>query len=499
MDKVGKKPPAKVVENREGFLDEELDRVYLDCDALRGPAGPQGERGRRGRTGEQGVPGPRGPRGPAVPGPAGRDGKDGKSIQGRQGEPGPVGPRGPRGDTGPMPRHKWAGTKLSFENPDGSYGPAVNLKGDTGARGMSGGGGGRGTKNERNVLNPSDDQNPAHTVGTPTNRWGGVAARLGIFVGSSYGAIPGAINYTPGAGTIEYDAAQTGLMAGNLVEEGSGESTISLGAAGSGRWKGAAVFGSATTIDAGDATLSCSGGGSVAIGTTYSYGAGSSILDNDGFGSLAVGYSWGAGDSTLDHGASGGLTAAYVFGPGTQHVRNWGGGGFLAGYCSTWIAGNTSRIFNDAGGGFVAGHIRNGGGSGNTARLSTSGSAYGAFVQGSVYAYGSGYTGEIIATGPGAFAQGYVKAYGGSAAIQATAAGAFAVGYAYQTNIIASAANAVQFGPGTNALANSLQVGSAGIRLKGTSGAPGTPQNGDMWVNGGFVYIRSNGVSVQIT
>lgn len=37
-----------------------------------------------------------------------------------------------KGDKGDKPRHKWTGTSLSFENPDGSWGSPVNLKGEEG-------------------------------------------------------------------------------------------------------------------------------------------------------------------------------------------------------------------------------------------------------------------------------------------------------------------------------------------------------------------------------
>ncbi|MDP3106958.1 hypothetical protein [Hydrogenophaga sp.] len=78
--------------------------------------GPQGERGLpggRGATGEPGAPGADG-------------------AQGLQGEQGPPGPQGPKGD---KPDHQWDGTALKFEKPDGTWGPAVDLKGAPGRRG----------------------------------------------------------------------------------------------------------------------------------------------------------------------------------------------------------------------------------------------------------------------------------------------------------------------------------------------------------------------------
>lgn len=74
--------------------------------------GPKGERGERGERGEKGI-GERGPRGP-------------------QGEIGPI---------GPMPDHQWDGTRLRFEEPDGTWGKYVDLQGRPG-QSFSGGGGG---------------------------------------------------------------------------------------------------------------------------------------------------------------------------------------------------------------------------------------------------------------------------------------------------------------------------------------------------------------------
>ena len=81
-----------------------------------GPRGPQGEQGPRGLQGES-IVGPKG-----------------DSIQGPRGET-VVGP------PGPAPAHKWNGTKLQFETPDGGWGEAVDLKGAPGKAGAGGGGG----------------------------------------------------------------------------------------------------------------------------------------------------------------------------------------------------------------------------------------------------------------------------------------------------------------------------------------------------------------------
>ena len=45
-----------------------------------------------------------------------------------------TGQQGEKGDTGPMPNHDWSGTALRFQNPDGTWGNRVDLKGEPGNR-----------------------------------------------------------------------------------------------------------------------------------------------------------------------------------------------------------------------------------------------------------------------------------------------------------------------------------------------------------------------------
>ena len=140
-----------------------------------GPAGPQGLQGVAGATGPQGPQGIAGPQGPTGnagtsmlsgsinPATEGNDGDfyintststlfgpksagawpAGVSLIGAQGLTGPAGPQGlqgisgPQGPMGTVPGHEWSGTNLRFENPDGSFGAFVDLKGDTGDVGDS--------------------------------------------------------------------------------------------------------------------------------------------------------------------------------------------------------------------------------------------------------------------------------------------------------------------------------------------------------------------------
>ncbi len=115
-----------------------------------GEVGPTGEpgiagvQGKQGADGPAGAAGPDGPQGPmGIPGPMGAQGPQG--LTGPIGPPGPVGDRGqqgakgppgelqgPPGDHGPdgqVAQHVWDGTRLSFQQPDGSWTTPLNLQG----------------------------------------------------------------------------------------------------------------------------------------------------------------------------------------------------------------------------------------------------------------------------------------------------------------------------------------------------------------------------------
>lgn len=61
----------------------------------------------------------------------------------KNGKNGVDGKDGKRGPMGPMPDHRWVGTELQFEAPDGTWGPLIDLRGPRGPAGYGGGGGGR--------------------------------------------------------------------------------------------------------------------------------------------------------------------------------------------------------------------------------------------------------------------------------------------------------------------------------------------------------------------
>lgn len=61
-----------------------------------------------------------------------------KNRTGPQGPAGQQGPQGSVGPSGPAPEHEWDGTKLRFKNPNGSWGPWIDLKGPKGEKGKDG-------------------------------------------------------------------------------------------------------------------------------------------------------------------------------------------------------------------------------------------------------------------------------------------------------------------------------------------------------------------------
>lgn len=179
-------------------------------------------------------------------------------------------------------------------------------------------------------------------------------------------------------------------------------------------------------------------------------------------------------------------------------------GSFASGNAST-SASATADIAARAAGSFAQGAVSNGGlidasSSGSFAQgYAQDGAVINAFSVGS-FAQGASYD-EIKADAYGAFAQGYclpgyrILAQGGGGG------GAMAVGYTSTGSIETFADNAQQFGPGVNSEDDTFQVGSAGLRLKGTTGPPGVKQNGDHWMGGtgdAFVIIHSNSQDVQL-
>lgn len=131
-----------------------------------GPAGKDGKDGVsiKGDAGKDGKDGRDGKDGLSVRGKAGKDGRDGKD--GKDGERGPI---------GPMPKHKWTGTQLQFEKPDGKWGRAVDLKGEAG---KDGGGvtrlvgvGGNGSSFDPSGLPAANDALPSEFIVKQGDVW----------------------------------------------------------------------------------------------------------------------------------------------------------------------------------------------------------------------------------------------------------------------------------------------------------------------------------------
>lgn len=86
--------------------------------------GAKGDQGDQGLQGSPGLQGPKGDRGP-------------KGEKGDQGERGLDGTPGREGTPGLPPEHRWDGTKLSFQQPNGTWGEYVDLRGKKGEDGKT--------------------------------------------------------------------------------------------------------------------------------------------------------------------------------------------------------------------------------------------------------------------------------------------------------------------------------------------------------------------------
>ena len=113
-----------------------------------------GPDGAQGATGPQGPVGPQGEQG--VQGERGTEGSSGSAgAHGPQGLPGMTGVMGPVGPEGPRVNHRWEGTTLKIENPDGSFDDGVDLRGPSGASGPAWTGGGGQVRFKKQIANLS--------------------------------------------------------------------------------------------------------------------------------------------------------------------------------------------------------------------------------------------------------------------------------------------------------------------------------------------------------
>ena len=116
--------------------------------------------------------------------------------------PTPTNIRGPIGVTGAKPSHAWDGTKLQFENPDGSMGNKVDLKGlkgDTGAKGDKGDTGAKGDTGDtwKPTVSPSGDLSWAKNSGATAPTTQNIKGPPGDIDNLTAAHIKTALGYTP--------------------------------------------------------------------------------------------------------------------------------------------------------------------------------------------------------------------------------------------------------------------------------------------------------------
>lgn len=217
------------------------------------------------------------------------------------------------------------------------------------------------------------------------------------------------------------------------------------------------------------------GPGSFSTGYARGHSTIETIISTYGQGAVSFGSAYAAQIKGSSHGS---LTHGYAYGGGGL-IHGYGRGSHAHGYVTG--AGSILRAQNDGS------HAHGRANAGRTLIANATGAHAGGFARDA----------NISATGHGSFAHGYAKAN----AMSVTGKGSAVFGYAQGADIIASANNAFQFGPGTNSIANSLQVGAAGagVHLHG-GGAPGAPVNGDIWLDGsGNVMVRTGGASKNLS
>ena len=176
-------------------------------------------------------------------------------------------------------------------------------------------------------------------------------------------------------------------------------------------------------------------------------------------------------------------------------------GSFAQGYASGY-----SFIQATGAGTFAQGYAKNSG--------HIIASADGAMASGFTYGYASGsaYTAKIEASGIASFAHGLTRTIAGeSTNILASGKGSFSHGISYSSDHTASGIGSVVFctdvntstkkytgTQSNNSVKNSVMIGGKyPIRLIG-SGPPASPQNGDFWVAGNYIWIQSGGRSTYV-
>lgn len=320
-----------------------------------------------------------------------------------------------------------------------------------------------------------------------------------------YGAGLQVVAGTLGAATITRTAGST-IIASAIKASGS---TTTITAQAATALNSALVLGTATSASTGAAVMQATGDASLIAGLCRSASTGSATITASGAGSTILGR----------------CNASSTTAVATMTANNVGCA--VIGNCSAQSSATTADMLATASGSFVQGAAISAGGLSSKIEAPGSGGfAQGTAQAGTITASGVGamargycsQSGAVLASGNGSLACGLAQGSGlvitasaqgavalgdcqGAGSITASGLGSFAQGSSLNGAIVASATNSAQFGPGTNAEADTLKVGTAGIRLKGTVGAPGTPVNGDQYLGGAanaFVVIQSNAKAVQI-
>lgn len=105
-----------------------------------------------------------------VDGTDGGDGKDGvDGTNGTNGVDGTNGRNGKDGDKGEMPAHRWDGTRIAFQDSDGSWSAYVDLMGASGTNGLNGANGIDGRGGERGMPGPVGKTGPPGVAPTEIN------------------------------------------------------------------------------------------------------------------------------------------------------------------------------------------------------------------------------------------------------------------------------------------------------------------------------------------
>lgn len=197
----------------------------------KGADGTNGADGAKGEKGEQGIQGPAG-----IQGPQGEKGE--KGDKGDTGEQGIQGPQGIQGATGSTPAHRWNGTKLQFDNPDGTPGELVDLQGPQGVQGEQGPIGPQGETGPEGPTGPAGPQGPKGDKGDTTviNAFSNVsvggttlsadspADTLTLAAGTGITLTPNAesdtVTVALGSHTHDYLPLAGGTMTGSIVFSG---------------------------------------------------------------------------------------------------------------------------------------------------------------------------------------------------------------------------------------------------------------------------------------